>query len=397
MSRNTLNPDTMRANYEHHPREYMAELRESLDAGHLKPENFSVRDCFRNLIPGGRELYDLISYRKSGGASLRDLREAAGDSINSGDFASITGAFIFNKTKEGYRYPDALWPVLVDSYQTNFLDGERIPGVGEFGYSSIEVIGEGEEFPMIGLNEEFTDRVPLQKRGFIAAITKEMILKDNTGLLLKTAANGGKWLGINKDIRCLQLATGTGVAANNYNRNGIYTNTYLGSGAYINQANVSLVNWKSVETLELLFASMTDPNTGAPIIVEAKQLLVPLSLLRTSEFIRHATSIGLVDNTVAAGTVRQYGENPLNKGFWGTAGYQIISNSFVSNVTGSLTAWFLGDFKRALMYAEAWGIEEEQAAPQSPEAWHRDIAAAFKVSEMGNGQVMEPRCAARAN
>lgn len=391
-----FNAAKLKHEYQNHPRECIADLREGLDSGVYKPENFSIRDCFIALIEGGQELYDLISYRKSGGQHLRALLEAAGDVINSGDFASITGAFIFNKTKEAYQYPSALWPQLVQPYQTNFIDGERIPGVGEFG-NAIEVVGEGEEFPMLGLNEEWTDRVPLQKRGFIAAVTKEMILKDNTGLLLQRAAQGGKWLGINKDIRCIQLATGTGTAANNYNRNGQATNTYLNTGGYINQANVALTNWQSVQTLELLLAGNTDPNTGVPIVVEAKQLLMPLALLRTAEFIRHALSIGLVDNTAGPGTVRQYGDNPLNKGFFGGGGYTILSNSFVSNVTGSQNAWFLGDFMRGLMYAEAWGIEEEQNAPMSAENFHRDISLAFKVSEMGNGQVLEPRVLARAN
>jgi len=393
----TLNPDKMKHYYANHREEYMRELQESLASGALRPDDFSIRDCFINLIEGGQELFNMIGFGKRGGSSFRDVLEAAGGSINSGDFGSITGQFIFNKTKEGYIYPQALWPSLTEPYSTEFLDGERIPGVGEFGYSSIEVVGEGEKFPEIGLNEEYTDTVPLQKRGFIASVTKEMVLKDRTGLLLKRAAGGGKWMGIQKDIRCIQLATGTGAAANNYNRNGVYTSTYLSSGAYINQANIALVNWQSVQTLELLFAGMTDPNTGAPIVVGARQMLLPLSLLRTAEFIRHATSVGMVDNTASSNTTRAYGENPMNKAFYGGAGYEILSNAFVSNVTGSNVAWFLGDFKAGLLYKEAWAMEEEQAAPNSPEQFHRDIMMAWRVSECGNGQAMEPRYMTRAN
>lgn len=393
----TLNPAKMKYHYQNHREDYIRDLREGLEDGTYKPEDFSVRDCFINLIENGQELYNMISYGKRGGARIQDVFESAGGSINSGDFASITGQFVFNKTQEGYMYPQAIWPSLVEPYQTEFLDGERIPGVGEFGYSSIEVVGEGERFPEIGLNEEYTDTVPLQKRGFIASITKEMIIKDRTGLLLMRAANGGKWMGIQKDIRCIQLATGTGAAANNYNRNGIATDTYLSSGAYINKANVALVNWQSVQTLELLFAAMTDPNTGAPVVLESTSLLIPLSLKRTAEFIRFATQTGLVDNSVSSNTVRAYGDNPLKKGFYGNNGYEILSNAFVSNVTGSNIAWFLGDFKKGLMYKEAWGMEETKAAPQSSEEFHRDIAMQWKISEMGNGQVIQPRYLARAN
>lgn len=393
----TLNPDKMRYHYQNHREEFLADLREGLEAGHYKPEDFSIRDCFENLIEGGSELLRMISYGKRGGSRLQDVLEASGGSINSGDFASITGQFVFNKVKEGYQYPQALWPSLVEPYSTEFLDGERIPGVGEFGYSTIEVVGEGEKFPEIGLNEEYTDTVPLQKRGFICSITREMIIKDRTGLVLRRAASGGKWMGIQKDIRCIQAATGTGTPANNYNRNGTSTNTFLNAGAYINQANVALVNWQSVQTLELLLAGMTDPNTGAPIVVEAYQLLIPLSLKRTAEFLRHATQVGLVDNTGSSNTTRTYGENPLNKGLYGGAGLELLSNALVSNVTGSNSAWVLGNFKQAILYKEAWGMEETQAAPNSPEDFYRDVVQAWKVSECGNAQVIEPRYMARAN
>jgi len=393
----TLKLDKLKHAYQNHREDLLRDLREGLETGALRPEDFSVRDCFIGLIEDGEEIYRMIGYGKSGRSSFRDIFEAAGDSINSGDFASITGQFVFNKVKEGYNYPQALWPKLVSPYQTEFLDGERIPGVGEFGYSAIEVVGEGERFPEIGLNEEYTDTVPLQKRGFIASITKEMVIKDRTGLLLMRAGNGGKWMGIQKDIRCLQLATGTGAAANNYNRNGISTNTYLSAGAYVNQANVALVNWQSVQTLELLFAAITDPNTGAPIVLEATTLLLPLSLRRTAEFIRFATQVAQVDNSASSNTVRAYGANPLDKGFYGQGGYDLLSSNFVSLVTGSNTAWFLGDFQRGLLYKEAWGMEETQAAPQSYEEFHRDIVQQWKISECGNGQVLEPRYMARAN
>ncbi len=330
-----INPDKMRYHYQNHREDYLNDLREGIERGYYNPHtDFSIRDCFENLIENGAELLRAIERRKSGGGSLRTIMEAAGGSINSGDFASITGQFVFNTTLEAYNYPQALWPKLTEPYQTEFLDGERIPGVGELGYNTIEVVGEGERFPEIGLNEEYLDTVPLQKRGFIVSITKEMIIKDRTGLVLMRAADGGKWMGIQKDIRCIQCATGTGAAANNYNRNGVYTDTFLTSGAYINKANVALVNWQSVQTLELLFAAITDPNTGAPVVLEARQMLLPLALMRTAEFVRHATSVGLVDNTASSNTTRAYGAHPLDKGFYGQAGYEILSNAFVSLVTG---------------------------------------------------------------
>ncbi len=245
---------------------FLADLQEGLEAGAegrtggLRPTDFSIRDCFRALINRGEEIYNAMMFRKSGGMRFADVREAAGDAINTGDFANITGQFIYNRMLEGYNYPQALWPQLCETYKTTLLQGERIPGVGEFGLG-VEVVGEGERFPLMGPNEEWIDTPALNKRGFIAEITREMIMQDQTSLVLKRAADGGKWLSINKDIRVIMAATGY---LNNYSRNGIASNTYATSGSYINKTAVPLVNWQSVQTVELLFANIVDPSTGTP-------------------------------------------------------------------------------------------------------------------------------------
>lgn len=396
----TLKYRQLKHDYENHPEGVMADLMEGLEDGTYKPEDFSIRDCFRALIPGGDELFDLIQYRKSGNFAVREVMEAAGGSINSGDFARITGQFVYNKMLEGYNYPQALWPMLTEPYKTEFLDGERMPGVGEFGYTGVEVIGEGERFPELGLNEEFVDTPPLQKRGFVASVTREMLIKDRTGLLLMRASGGGKWLAIQKDIRCLKAATGY---TNNYIRNGVASNTFLTSGAYINKTSVPLTNWQSVQTAELLFGAITDPNTGAPVVLEATQLLVPLALKRTANFLMQAGSVAQVDNTASANTTRTYGENPLDKGFYGQARPDVLWNAFVGHtaVTGggsnNTTAWFLGDFKKAILYKEAWGIETTQAPPQAPEEFHRDIMQQWKFSECGVASIIQPRYLVQGN
>jgi hypothetical protein len=393
-----INAHTLKRNYEAHPKETVTELVELLNTGDLKPHDFSIRDLFESCIENGRELLQALSYRKGGGMTLKELSvlEATG-AVSSGDFANITGQIIYNKVREGYNYPGAIWPDLCDTMQTDFLDGERIPGIGEIGHQAIEVVGEGEEFPLLGLNEEYTDTVPLQKRGFRIALTREIIIKDRTGLLLQRAGNGGKWLGINKDIRVIDAAVGN---TNNYNRNGVATNTYLTSGSYINQNNnLPLQNWQSIQALELLFAGITDPNTGAPIIIEAMTMLVPLALRRLADYLLQSGEVALVDNQTNPNTIRTFGDNPMRRGFWGQAPYKVISNSFVQQriATNPTTAWFLGDFKRALLYKEAWSMETTEAAPNNYLQFERDIWQQWKVSECGAIQVYEPRFITRGN
>jgi len=374
----------------------------NLRAGALRPTDaFSIRNCFTAFVKEGEEILRLIDpRRKSGGFSIRDVYEAAGDTINSGDFANITGQFIWNRFLEGYNYPMALWPMLTQEYQTNFLNGERIPGVGEFGTAGIEVVGEGERFPTMGLNEEWIDTPPLQKRGFTCEITKEMTIQDQTSLVMERAAGGGKWISINKDIRCLQHVTGV---VNTYSRNGVSSNNYQTAGSYINKTAVPLVNWQSVQTVELLLANITDPNTGTPVVLEATQFLVPLALKRTSNFLMQAGSVAMVDNTPTNNTVRSYGDNPMAQGYWGQKRADVMCNSFVGNTAviggtkNNTTSWWLGDFKRAYKYKQAWAAETTQMAPNSLESFHRDVVTGWKFTEMGTPMTENPRYAAQGN
>ena len=101
-----------------------ANLQESLDKGDLKPEHFSVQDLFVSLHESGEELLREIGMRRSGG---RNLLEAA-QGVDTAAFTGIIGQIVFNKIKEAYQDPEFLWPDLVETMTTQFLDGERIPG-----------------------------------------------------------------------------------------------------------------------------------------------------------------------------------------------------------------------------------------------------------------------------
>src|SRR5262252_5327225 len=203
-----------------------ANLNESLERGHLKPENFSVQDLFVALHESGEELLRNISTRRSGNQSLQE----AAQGVDTAAFTGIIGQIVFNKIKDAYADPEFLWPQLCETMNTNFLDGERIPGIGRIG-DKAEIVDEGVSYPLVGLNEEFIDTPPTRKRGFIVPVTREIIVADRTGILLKAADETGRWLGLNKEKRVLDVVVGV---QNNYKRNGTATNTYLTSGAYVN-------------------------------------------------------------------------------------------------------------------------------------------------------------------
>ncbi len=367
-------------------------LLENLNAGRLRADHFSIRDLFEatardstGRLCGSELLYEMGFGRGRG--QLRALREAS-QAVATGDFANITGQIIYNKVREKYEDPELLWPQLCTTQSTEFLNGERIPGVGRIG-DKAEKVEEGMPYPIVGLNEEWTDTKPTVKHGFIVPVTREIIIADRTGLVLKVAGEGARWAGVLKEKEVIDVSEGI---INNYNRNGVSTNTYLTSGAYINDQTGNALDtsgneWRAIEKADLLFDAITDPNTQEPIgIPQSPQLLVPSALLKTAERIVHATQIQTVDMRANAGTIRTESANPL-----GTRRPQILSNQYVKARNSSTTKWYYGDFKRAILYMEVWGIETAQAASNSEAEFLQDIWARFKVSYRGIAQMYEPR------
>jgi hypothetical protein len=347
---------------------------------------------FVAFVPGGRELLYECAFSKGRGNQVA-LREAA-QAVSTGDFSNITGQILYNKVREKYEDPSLLWPQLCTTTMTEFLNGERIPGIGRIG-DKAEKVEEGALYPMVGLNEEWTDTKPTVKHGFIVPITREAIIADRTSMVLKLTGEGALWAGVLKEKEVQNTANGT---VSSYNRNGVSTNTYLTSGAYINDQTGNALDgqaneWRAIEKADLLFDAMTDPNTGEPIGIPASpQLLVPSALLKTAERIVHATNVQTVDMRAQATTIRTEGGNPL-----GTRRPQILSNQYVKAQSGSSTQWLYGDFKAAILYMSIWEIEALQAANNSEPEFMQDIWARHKVSYRGVSQMYEPRKLTRNN
>lgn len=387
-----VNKRELKRQYELEPRRCVQQLQESLESKKLRPEHFSVRDLFESLVENGRELLEQMSYRKSGGLGMRDvsLLEFAG-AVDTSAFSSITGQIIYNRIKEAYDDPAFIWQDLCTTVQTQFLDGERIPEIGRIG-DKAEIVEEGAIYPNVGLNEAFIDTAPTKKRGFIVPVTREIVIADRTGVLLKYAGEGGFWLGRNKEKRVLDVVTGI---TNNYKRNNTATNTYLTAGAYINDQTGNALSgagneWRALELAELLFDAITDPNTGEPIAVVPDTLIVPSALKRTANRIVGATEVVTVDNRANAATTRTVSPNP-----YAGSGIKVVSSPYIKSRNGSATKWFFGKPKEAINYMEVWDVETLQAASNSEAEFIQDILMRFKCSERGVAQVVEPRVMTR--
>lgn len=358
------------------------EIIEALKQGDLPPAEVSIKRIFETFVPGGAEmLNDLVVH----GQQL--TREAA-DAVTSGAFANITGQLVFSAILEGYRNPDYLWPSLARNIPTT-LNGEKIAGITALGDNAEQIL-EGDPYPYVGIGEEWIETPETRKWGLIVPITKEAVFFDRTGILVERAQAVGDALSIRKEKEVLDVATGQNDIYSYRGTNGISVyGDSSGSHDWDNlAASNGLVDWTDIETAELLFDGMTDPNTGEPMIIQPKVLLVPTALKHTARRIVNATEVQTVDNQTNAATIRFTGPNP-------GAGYNILTNAWVKDRTSSATTWFFGDFMKAFAWMENWSIRVERQTDDK-DTFERDILVKFKASERGRCAVIEPRAVVKS-
>jgi hypothetical protein len=356
-------------------------LSEALREGHLKPDDFSIRDLAEALVPDGGAWVRMLDPRSAGSVSVME----AGDGVDVTAFLNITGQVIYSKIMEAYTQEAFVVSKLVDTIPTR-LDGEKIPGIGGL-VGNVDEVGPGMPFPHLGFGEDYIETPSTTKRGFIVPVTKEAIFFDRTHLILSRAAEVGEVLGLNKEKRLIDLVIGV---TNNYKWKGTTYNTYQTSTPWINTLSGNeLVDWTDVDAAEQLFADILDPNTGEPVLVGGSTMLVMPAYRHAAHRVVNATQLTFEPDGSATAT---FAANPLSglRVFDSRLAYRRIVASGVAAVDAK-KYWFLGDFRRAFAYMENWPITVTQAPLGSEAEFSSDIVLRFKASERGAAAVLNPR------
>jgi hypothetical protein len=185
----------------------VSHLSEALREGHLKPDEFSIRDLAEALVPDGREWVRMLDPRSAGSVSVME----AGEGVDVTAFLNITAQVIYSKIMEAYTQEAFVVSRLVETIPTR-LDGEKIPGITRVS-DTIGEVSPGMPYPHLGFGEDYIETPSTTKRGFIVPVTKEAIFFDRTHLVLSRAAEVGEVLGLNKEKRLVDLVIGV---TNNY-------------------------------------------------------------------------------------------------------------------------------------------------------------------------------------
>ena len=356
-------------------------LSESLREGHLRPEDFSIRDLAEVLVPDGRQWVRMLDPRSGGNVSVME----AGEGVDVSAFFNVAGQVIYSKILDSYTQEAFVVSKLVQTIPTR-MDGEKIPGITHVG-DGVDEVGPGMPYPHLGFGEDYIETPSTSKRGFIVPVTKEAIFFDRTHLILSRASEVGEVLGLNKEKRLIDTAIGI---TNTYNANGFTSNTYLTSGGWINELSGNeLVDWVNVDSAEQLFAEMSDPHTGEPVLVHGTTVLVMPAYRHAAHRVFNAaeltyTSAGSETATTVA--------NPL--GNYRVEESRLAYRRIVASGEAAADAkkwWFIGDFSKAFAYMENWPITVTQAPLGSEAEFNNDIVLRFKASERGAAAVLNPR------
>jgi hypothetical protein len=357
-------------------------LSEALREGHLKAEDFSLRELAEATV--GPEWLRRMDPRGGGGVHLLE----AGDGIDVTAFSNITGQVVYSRILEAYTQEAFVVSRLVDTIPTR-LDGEKIAGIGRIADQAAEV-PPGMPYPNVGMGEDYIETPSTTKRGLIVPVTREAIFFDRTYLVLQRAGEVGEALGLNKEKRLIDLVVG---ATQNYKWKGTGYSTYYAAadnGPWANVVTDELVDWTDLDAAEQLFADILDPSTGEPVLIQASTVLVMPAYRHAAARVLNATELVYGAET---GAVRTTYANPYNRSYQFYDSRLAYRRIIAAGQTAAQAKkwWFLGDFRRAFAYMENWPITVTQSPPQSEAEFNQDIVVRFKASERGAAAVINPR------
>jgi len=333
--------------------------------------DFHVRPMFEAMVDDGHELVsNHYAPNMSGGYQVQE----ASDAVSTSMFPNIMGQYLFNAILRAYEAPEFIGDSLVSKMGT-MLSGEKIPGISPIG-DQVEVVNEGQPYPNAVFGENWIETPETIKRGLIVDVTKEAVFFDKTGLVLKRAGEVGQAIGLNREKRILDVVLGL---VSTYKRNGGAVEATYQSDNTV--TTTPLTDYTSLDAADTKFSAMLDPDTGEPIVLTPKVLIVPPALRNTANRIKSA----FMTNITNSSRETRVGSNSLNYD------WKIITSPYVKQRTSSDTTWFYGDFDGAFVYSENWPMRVEQENASSAQAFDRDIVQRYKASERGAAGVFERR------
>lgn len=370
-------------------------IEDALDKKELRADDFSIRELAESFM--GSEWVDNLHPKRGRTHRRAELTEAA--AVSYGDFSNITGQIIFSKFMEGYQDEEFVFSKEIPVVQTPLQDMEKIPGLSGIGDES-QVVLEGNAYPHAAFGENYIHVAAKRKRGMIVALTREAILGDKTGQILNQARQVGHYQGTDLEKRCIDAiidenagaATAT-TGGHRYHWRDTSYGTYQASTPWVNvNTSAALVDYTDVDAAVRTLMRITDPFTGEPTLITARDIIVTpqnyltaLRILNTTEVITHSGGYAASGNPV------EHREgNPLKA--W-PGGFRVLMSQLLAARAATDTDWWLVNIKRLVNRFVNWDVETEEAGPNHPDTFEKDIMFQVRSSMKDVVSVVEPRAA----
>jgi hypothetical protein len=397
-----------------------AEGRPVLESQTIRPDSVSLK-ALATAIFGEQNIERRLSCPAPQIAELEGDVLEAGNDIVPGNFADITAynetvaGLLEVKILEAYNRPEFLAPQLATNIPSNKVQ-EKFIGISTPADAAQER-KPGQQHPRAQLTERYVTTPITKNRANAVDVTREAVMFDLTRQVMEHAELVSQTLALRKEYLMLDVVLGI---SNSYTYDGTSYYTYVASGGnWVNVVNNDLTDWTCLDTDYVLFSKMVDQETGQPISVDARDLLVMPGRRALMDKILSDTQVrqGAAASTTVVGQPLGYGKNPIS-GQWGTPlvsqyAYKRLVDAASDSVTDGLiekintqngyswTAaqkaayasgiWLAGNFKKAFVYVENLPLTITRAAPTSYEMADRGLVFSMFIDEMGIPAIREPR------
>ena len=367
---------------------YISDGREyrNLDLGKLFTECFGWHEfdfCRRHPRPGEYSVHDVIT---RGGA----ITEAEG-AVSTVAFQNIVGQYLYSAVLDAYKDEDTVFMDLIPEVKTQFLEGEKLPGISQLG-DEAAVRDEGEPYALAGVAEDWIFTPPVKDRGMQVNVTWESIFADRTGVLLQRCSDVGKWIKINREKRAVDCVIDENTTAHRYSWRGLGAMASFsdnsGSHSFDNLvASNPILDWSSLNAAEQVFNAITDPYTGEELEWEPTHLIVTKQNEQIARRIIRAGEIRVTTPGYAtsANPTQTLVANPYS------SKYTLVTSRRLASRLATDTDWFLGNIGAYAKYMVAEPMMVLQAPSGNTDEFERRIVAKFRANERGAYVVVQPR------
>ncbi|MBX3437577.1 MAG: hypothetical protein KF861_08815 [Planctomycetaceae bacterium] len=384
----------------HGPQGFYHKVCELLNEKRITPDDFS----YYELADACGVLPRLRSIRESAlvDAPLNHLLSESNPGVNAALFQVVTGELIGRKVIEGYRDDSGFIGDRLVTVMPSRVRNARIAGFTAL--AGPTEVPEGHAYEESTFSEKSVTSLE-SKQGRILSINEELIAFDQTGEINRRAMALGYTLRQERERTIVRGVTDADASSGRhvYRPNGVGQQLYKTNGSYRNWSGVGnttstgfttavpLVDWTDVEfALRYRATQVIDDRvdgTPRPVVIPARQVLVPEALRGTARSIVHSTEI-----TVTSGDNSTRFANPVH------GQLEVLSSPFIDEQGGqAVNDWFIGDFRRQFLWTEIWPLQTFLQRAESESAFERDVVLRVKARYFGGLSAIDTLCVTKVD